>query len=198
MQAPVLESGYLKLEVRNIIFCAIGVTEFRSGDGPSKRLKTDTLHEQRYSGGKSVSEPISRRSSVSRSVEAVSPPTPSIGKRKRVMECVELPTYRDVLARERRKASPRWAGPSLSPETSYDDHSSWETGLDDDDVKQLQQELGYPSGPGTCHPAVLHTDLNSLISTVTSDSESSPMGTQSSIGACFFGWSKSTWSLTAS
>ncbi|KAJ7176026.1 hypothetical protein C8R46DRAFT_1347487 [Mycena filopes] len=121
--------------------------------GPSRRA------------AESISEPVSRRYSFGLSDHALSQPLPSSrkrkGKRKLLMDYVEIPTYAE--SRRRRlecslpTPSPSFRPPAPPPRPSTpaddgEDYDSWEAGLSIAEVHQAQQEfadtLDHPSFDG--------------------------------------------------
>ncbi|KAJ7016203.1 hypothetical protein C8F04DRAFT_1164189 [Mycena alexandri] len=117
--------------------------------------------------GESISEPVSRRPSVGLSDHALSQPIPSSrkreGKRKIVLECVQIPTYQES-KRRRLEFSLPTPSPSFrpppprqpNPPDDEEDYDSWEASLSIAQVQHVQHELGATSD----YPSVDETSMN--------------------------------------
>ncbi|KAJ7784377.1 hypothetical protein B0H16DRAFT_1876842 [Mycena metata] len=121
--------------------------------GPSRRA------------GESISEPVSRRDSVNLSEHASSQPIPSPrkrkGKRKVVLDYVEIPTYEESRRHRLERALPT-PPPSFrpppprqhNPPDEEEDYDSWEANLSVSQVQHVQHELGGTSA----HPPLASVD----------------------------------------
>ncbi|KAJ6585180.1 hypothetical protein B0H19DRAFT_1059450 [Mycena capillaripes] len=128
--------------------------------------------------GESISEPVSRRDSVILSDHALSQPLPPQkrkGKRKLVLDYVEVPTYEESRRRFQERSLPT-PSPSFRPhpprhpkpvadDREEEDYASWEAGLSIAEVRDVQQAFGcsieYPlSDEGEASSPHMDMDLD--------------------------------------
>ncbi|KAJ7625389.1 hypothetical protein DFH06DRAFT_1058831 [Mycena polygramma] len=125
-----------------------------------KRRESNAIAGPSRLPGESFSEPVTRRQSVAVSEHALSQPIPSRkrkGKRKLILDYVEVPTYEEI-RRRRQQCSLPTPSPSFRPpparqpqhvDEEEEDYASWEAGLSIAEVKDAQQAFGcsieYPS-----------------------------------------------------
>ena len=119
--------------------------------GGSNDVQSVTNAKPSKVGQKSLSEPTTRKASLILPKQASSQSTIP-RKRNIVFDCVELPTYREVIMRRRHRLGTGEASPfsehitspclSQSRTSSYEDYDSWEAGLSTEDMRCIQRELG--------------------------------------------------------
>ncbi|KAK7048529.1 GLOBIN domain-containing protein [Favolaschia claudopus] len=146
LKRPAESDGYISARKRRRI------------DSPSyRREPINAVAGPSRLSGQSISEPVTRRESPALSEPSSSLPAPSRkskGKRKLVLDFVEVPSYAASQRSRRQDCSLPTPSPSFRPpapraaapvEEEEEDYASWEAGLSVAQVKEVQQALGYPT-----------------------------------------------------
>lgn len=137
---------------------------------PEAEAKARGTHPQK----EVMSEPVTRAPSIGLPARATSQPSSS-RPRIRTFDCVELPTYQEVLSLRRRDRQSASTTPERSRmdtndrplpspfrTPSPDEYSSWDAGASTDELQRIRREL-QQGVPGVCPSPIPSLHLTVLI-----------------------------------